>query len=149
VARFTEIVYGSDLHRKELSLRDEVLRKPLGLKMPETVQEEASCRHFGLLEGDGLLACLMAVPAGPKSVKIRQMAVAPPHQGKGLGRKLMEYAEDELRAAGIEHFHLHARDHAVGFYQKLGYTSAGDPFVEVGIPHLRMEKRIHSRPVEA
>ena len=31
---------------------------------------------------------------------------------------------------------------AVGFYEKLGYASVGHEFMEVGIPHLRMEKSI-------
>lgn len=142
VPRFTEIAYDSDLYRAELILRDEVLRKPIGLKLPERMEDEAACRHFGLVGEERLLACLIAVPLGPEGVRIRQMAVQPHLQGRGLGRKLMESAEQELVHSGIIHFMLHARDHAVGFYRKLGYASVGGPFTEVGIPHLCMEKRI-------
>ena len=31
---------------------------------------------------------------------------------------------------------------AAGFYQRLGYTVVGQAFVEVTIPHVRMEKRV-------
>ena len=37
---------------------------------------------------------------------------------------------------------MHARMTAVGFYAKLGYTRVGDGFTEVGIPHVKMEKRL-------
>ena len=37
---------------------------------------------------------------------------------------------------------LHARETAVVFYEKLGYSSLGDQFEEVTIPHWAMEKRL-------
>ena len=33
---------------------------------------------------------------------------------------------------------------AVGFYEKLGYASVGREFMEVGLPHIRMEKHIQA-----
>jgi len=140
----TEIEFDSDLYRAELNLRDEVLRKPIGLALPERMDDEAACRHFGLVEGAELLACLIAVLIAPDAVKIRQMAVTPSRQGIGLGRKLMEAAEVELLKEGVVRFHLHAREPAVGFYKRLGYTVVGERFTEVGIPHFRMEKEIQS-----
>jgi predicted GNAT family N-acyltransferase len=35
---------------------------------------------------------------------------------------------------------LHARETAVSFYKKLGYTKEGNVFEEVGIPHWKMTK---------
>jgi predicted GNAT family N-acyltransferase len=37
---------------------------------------------------------------------------------------------------------MHARKTAVVFYEKLGYTSTGNEFTEVSIPHFVMEKRL-------
>jgi predicted GNAT family N-acyltransferase len=37
---------------------------------------------------------------------------------------------------------VHARDVAVGFYERLGYQSVGEPFVEIGLPHQTMEKEL-------
>jgi predicted GNAT family N-acyltransferase len=37
---------------------------------------------------------------------------------------------------------MHARQTAVGFYQKLGYSITGEPFEEVTIPHYIMEKAL-------
>ena len=46
------------------------------------------------------------------------------------------------RTQGFHKILLHARSGVVDFYQKLGYLSVGDPFIEVGILHQAMEKAI-------
>ena len=37
---------------------------------------------------------------------------------------------------------MHARDTAVPFYEKLGYLCCGEPFEEVGIAHIKMQKQL-------
>ncbi len=48
------------------------------------------------------------------------MAVHPDYQGKGLGRKLLEYCNDLADSAGLPTY-LTAFPGAHGLYQKLGY----------------------------
>ena len=135
-----EIEFGSEPYRQELLLRDAILRKPIGLKLPERMDDEAACRHFGLIRDGELLACLIAVPLEPGTVRIRQMAVQSGLQGTGLGRRLMLESEAILKSDGVREFILHARATAIGFYEKLGYRPVGNRFTEVGIPHVLMEK---------
>ena len=138
---FVEFPFGSLRYEKMLALRDEMLRKPLGLKVyAEATEEEAGYRHFGVEQDGKLVACLMCVPLAEDTVKIRQMAVHGSLQGTGLGRRLMQEVESLLRADGIRHLTLNARHTAVGFYEALGYERVGDEFIEVGIPHWRMER---------
>jgi ribosomal protein S18 acetylase RimI-like enzyme len=139
---FREIVYGTDEYRLACLLREEVLRKPLGLSLTdEDLAREKGQLHFGHFEPNGALAgCVVAVPLSPTDVRIRQMAVSPSRQRKGLGRRIMEELEKTLRARGFRHFVLDARTSAAGFYEKLGYRAVGEEFLEVTIPHVRMEK---------
>lgn len=139
---FVEIAYGSGLYQQEIDLRDEILRKPIGLKLPERMEDEAACRHFGLVAEGQLLACLIVVPRGRGVVQIRQMAVRADRQGTGLGRQLVESAEAAIQASGTREVYLNARSTAIGFYNRLGYQGVGERFIEVGIPHWRMEKRL-------
>jgi hypothetical protein len=37
---------------------------------------------------------------------------------------------------------MHARVNALGFYKKLGYTTFGNEFTEVTLPHFMMEKKL-------
>ena len=70
------------------------------------------------------------------------MAVAPAHQGQHIGQRLLAYAEDVARAKGYELMVLHARESAVGFYEKSGFATTGEPFIDVTIPHRKMVKKL-------
>lgn len=140
---FREILFGSDEYELERRLREDVLRRPLGLSLSdEDLAGEENQLHFGLVESDGLVACVIAAPVSPTAARIRQMAVAPAHQGKGLGRTVMLELEKSLRVRGFRTLELDARAAAVGFYEKLGYCIVGDEFIEVTVPHFRMVKII-------
>jgi ribosomal protein S18 acetylase RimI-like enzyme len=68
------------------------------------------------------------------------MAVTSGLQGKGIGRVLMQFAENIARDRGYKKMVMHARKTAMGFYEKLGYRKTGNEFMEVTIPHYIMEK---------
>lgn len=138
------IKFGSDDFRKECELRDQVLRAPLALSLEdEDLEGEKHQEHFGLFDEAGnLVACVIVVPLSPAAAKIRQMAVAPGHQSQGHGQCMLRCLEDCMAKKGWVQVHLHARLTALAFYEKLGYVRVGPDFMEVGLPHLRMEKRL-------
>lgn len=124
-----------------LALRYRILREPLGVEWTdEELAWERRERHFVILDQDELIGVVVARPLDEGRVKFRQMAVAPQRQKRGIGRELLEGVEKVLAAEGTTSFELHARDHATGFYERLGYRLVGEPFLEVGILHRRMEK---------
>lgn len=141
-----EIEFGSDDYAKECKLRNEVLRLPLGRNLfNEDLSGEINQIHFGIFDGsNNLIACAIAVVCSPTEAKIRQFAVDITHQGKGHGQNMMHFIEVKLAQQGINHFVLNARMNAVSFYEKLGYKTVGQEFIEVGIPHVKMEKIIQS-----
>lgn len=128
-----------------LSLREKVLRLPLGLSYSaDDLREEVDDRHL-LSYLDGKLAGGLAVREvgdDGRVWKVRQVAVAPELQGKGIGRKLMLAVEEKAREEGVCELVLHSRGELVPFYEAIGFCAEGEPFVEVGIPHRRMRKRL-------
>lgn len=141
-----EIKYKSNLYKKEIELRNAVLRAPLGLKFKkEDLEAEVDELRYGLLNHDGVLvACLLVRILDNSIAKIRQMAVKEELRGKGLGRELMNNVESELKKKNFNKIELHARMYAKVFYDKLGYIETGDIFTEIGIPHIKMVKNIVS-----
>ena len=139
---FKEIVFGTAEYRLECDLRHAVLREPLGLSFTaEELANEENQLHFGLFEPEGnLVACVVAVRLSPTDARIRQMAVSPGHQRRGVGTRLMKELEEHLRSRGFRNLVLHARASAVEFYEKLGYAIIGDEFIDVTIAHVRMVK---------
>ena len=139
---FRQIHYGSPEYEAAFRLRDDVLRRPLGLRLDDADREQDEEQlHFALFSAnDELLASVTVDRLDRQRVKIRQMLVAPGHEGQGLGRRLMQETENELIGRGFRHAALNARLPAVMFYRKLGYRETGSPFEEVTILHQRMEK---------
>lgn len=126
-----------------VNLRNEILRKPLGLSFDqEELEKEKDDILMGAFEDDRLLGCCLMTRVDAGTVRLRQMAVPNNMQGKGIGRALMIFAENIARDLGYKKLCMHARKTAVGFYQKLGYTISSDEFVEVTIPHYTMEKTL-------
>jgi len=137
------IEHDSGEYEEAVALRDEVLRKPLGLSYdPTELAGEKDSFHFALREGTELVACLVLKPLNEHCIKMRQLAVRESYQGKGVGRELVNYAESFAKGRGNEEIVLHARETVRGFYEKLGYEAEGDSFIEVGLPHLAMRKKL-------
>jgi len=124
-------------------LRNEMLRKPLGLHFTkDELDEEKNDILMGAFEDDRLLGCCLLTRIDSSTVRLRQMAVPSGMQGKGIGRALTIFAENIARDLGYKRLLMHARITAIGFYQKLGYGIIGDEFTEVTIPHYIMEKSL-------
>jgi predicted GNAT family N-acyltransferase len=69
-----------------------------------------------------------------------RLAVTGAARGLGIGVALVRAIEDEARRLGLDTVELHAQTHAVGFYERLGYTSFGEEYEEAGIAHLSMRR---------
>jgi predicted GNAT family N-acyltransferase len=124
-------------------LREKVLRKPLKLSLyNEDTSDDNQDAIWLALAKEKVIACLMLKDLGNGLLKLRQMAVDDMWQGQGIGKLLIQSAEREAIQSAYTKIQLHARQHAVGFYESLGYTAFGTIFYEVGIPHLAMEKII-------
>lgn len=74
---------------------------------------------------------------------IGRLAVLRSVRGKRVGEKIMHKLQDLAKKKEMERIFLGAQEHAVGFYEKLGFSKYGFPYVEAGIRHLHMEKIIH------
>jgi predicted N-acetyltransferase YhbS len=130
-----------DLYAQELELRFRVLREPLGMTRADVpFAREGEWVHFVATGGGEVVGCVLMSREGSTVVQLRQMAVDTSKQLGGVGRVLVDALEQHARAAGYARVTMHAREVAVGFYEKLGYAIVGDRFTEVGIPHFVMEK---------
>lgn len=137
------IDHGTTEYQQMIKLRDDILRKPLGLGFDMSeLDAEKENMLIGAFDDDQMLGCCMLVEENPSTVRLRQMAVLNDLQGKGIGRALMTFAENIARDRGYRVISMHARKNAIGFYEKMGYKVAGPEFIEVTIPHFLMEKKL-------
>jgi len=135
------IDHGSPEYLQMVQLRMDILRKPLGLTLSqEELEKEKEEILIAAFEEEKMLGCCMLIRSDAQTVRLRQMAVLNNLQGKGIGRALMQFAENIALDRGFRKIMMHARKTATGFYEKLGYEVSGDDFIEVTLPHVIMEK---------
>jgi len=135
------VEFGSARQKETINLRELVLRIPLGMRFTsEQLEAERNQIHIAQLHKTVLTACLVMKPISERISKMRQVAVHPDFQQKGLGTALVVYTEELMRKKGFKEIQLHARILAVDFYEKLDYKVVGDAFDEIGIEHYKMIK---------
>ena len=137
------IEFGSPAYQEMVDLRFKILRNPLGLTFDQAdLDKEKEDILIGFFEEEALEGCCILTPESKINIRLRQMAVHDGLQGKGIGRVILNFAENVARDRGYKILSMHARQSAVGFYQKLGYQIRGEEFEEVTIPHYEMQKQL-------
>jgi ribosomal protein S18 acetylase RimI-like enzyme len=75
----------------------------------------------------GLVGLIVLLPRGDHLL-VENVAVSPGRQGRGLGRRLMSYAEERARALALPELRLYTNERMtenIGFYRALGYEETG------------------------
>ena len=73
------------------------------------------------------------------TAKIGRVCVTQAGRGTGLGKALIEKAVEIARQTpGMSRAKLGAQLHALGFYEKLGFTAVGPVYDDAGIDHRDM-----------
>ena len=70
--------------------------------------------------------------------KVGRMAVLKDARGNGYGARLLQALIRCARQRSHKEVRLSAQRTAEGFYASHGFLAVGDPFDEVGIPHVEM-----------
>lgn len=125
-------------------LRYRVLREPLNqVRGTEKNEGDATGIHFALFEENRILAIARLDYTPDGNAQVRFVAVESQQQGKGLGKLIMQAVEERCIADGKNLLILHARDYAVDFYLKLGYTLLAPSYKLFDVlQHFLMEKKL-------
>jgi ribosomal protein S18 acetylase RimI-like enzyme len=123
--------------------RFEVLRKPWNQPPgSEKDEQEDECIHIMAQNSmnEVLGVCRLQFNSPPEA-QLRYMGVRSNTQGLGIGKKLIQYAEEKARQKGAVKMILHAREIAVPFYEKCGYRIVEKSYLMWDeIQHYLMEK---------
>lgn len=138
-----QIDHGTKEYRQMISLRMEILRKPLHLTFQtEELDREKDDILIGAFDEVKILGCCLLTKVDNECIRLRQMAVQNNFQRKGIGVAIMNFAENIARDMGYRKIIMHARKSAIGFYEKLDYKVTGKEFEEISLPHFIMEKKL-------
>lgn len=91
---FKIIKHGSSEYQSAVSLRNKILRQPLGLSLtPEEQEQEKVYIHIAGFSEDDLCATAVLVPED-NLLKMRQVAVKENVQRKGHASAMLKFCED-------------------------------------------------------
>ena len=95
--------------------------------------------------GDTIVG-LVVVDTGDEGFTVENVAVDPAHQGTGVGRTLLEYAEDEARRRGVDSVALYTHEtmtENLALYRRIGYVEYDRRPIDMGhVVYLR--KPLHT-----
>lgn len=109
---------------------------PAGIELDEW---DARCEHALARDAQGVaIGTGRLLPDG----HIGRMAVVPAWRGRGVGAASLAALVERARARGMVEVVLNAQTHACPFYVRQGFEPFGAEFMEAGIPHVAMRRRI-------
>ncbi|HDG1263586.1 TPA: GNAT family N-acetyltransferase [Staphylococcus aureus] len=107
----------------------------------EIDQYESESIHLIGYDNGQPVATARIRPINETTVKIERVAVIKSHRGQGMGKMLMQaVAKDE----GFYVATMNAQCHAIPFYESLNFKMRGNIFLEEGIEHIEMTKKLTS-----
>lgn len=74
--------------------------------------------------------------------KLERICVLKEHRGKNFGKQIILEMEQYVKEHGYTKTKLNAQSYAEPFYKKLGYETVSDEFIDAGIPHVTMVKKL-------
>jgi YbgC/YbaW family acyl-CoA thioester hydrolase len=134
---------GKDASKVRTEVFVEEQRIPMEMEWDEADQTAVHAVAYNRL-GQPLATGRLLAHA-PGVAKVGRMAVNRVLRGASLGRDILESLAQAALERGDRQIVLHAQRSAEGFYQRLGFVMRGEPFDEVGIPHVEMVRAIAAR----
>jgi len=124
-------------------LRQRVLRPHESLEELAT-HEPPGVHAVGAFVGDELVAVGFVCPDGEEGAwRVRGMATAPEHRGRGAGAAILDRLVDHARSQGATRVWCNARTPALGLYARAGFEPESEEFEIPGIgPHFVMARRV-------
>ncbi len=111
-------------------LRYRVLREPWGQpRGTEKDDYEPISKHFMAVDSDSgeIVGVVKVFEKEPGVAWVSHLAVAPSHQRKGIGKRLLQVVEDSVRQQGYKIIGCQARLNTTAYFENAGYRIAGLP----------------------
>lgn len=131
--------------QQAFSIRTKVFVKEQNVPVEEELDSfdvlDGDCQHVLLTQDD------VAVGTGRVRLvehygKLQRVAILKEYRQHGFGKVIILKLEQLAAELGATKAKLDAQVHAIGFYEKLGYTVQSDVFLDAGIEHVLMVKEL-------
>lgn len=120
-------------------IREEVFVKeqeyPIELEFDEA---DENCWHLVLTDNEKAVATARLLKLSEGVFKPGRIAVLKEYRGKNIGAELLTLIIEKAKEMGAKELHIGAQTYAVGFYEKFGFKTTGEEYMDEHIPHIDM-----------
>lgn len=97
--------------------------------------------HVFLREGEEICAYLRIFEKDENTARIGKVLTV--RRGEGLGARLLSAGIEAVRErTDKSEIYIEAQTHAIGFYEREGFKICSEEFLEDGIPHVQMRRKV-------
>ena len=132
----------SPIYEDALSIRHEVFITEQNVPFECEIEGEEGKYYFVGYVGTTAAVCARAFMESHRIWHVKRVACRKEYRGKHLASELMRFIEEKASDSRIKQKTHNAQDQAAPFYERLGFKTIGEGFLEAGIPHHRMDKEI-------
>ena len=137
-----ELVVYDKLPSEAIMIRKLVFVEEQGFRNEfDDIDEDDKTKHIvAYKDSEPIGTCRFYKKDGEYS--IGRIAVVKKYRGKGAGAIIVNHAEEKIFEMGGTEISLSAQVKIKSFYEKIGYVSEGNIYLDEMCPHIRMRKRI-------
>lgn len=119
--------------REEVFVREQ--KYPIELEFDEA---DENCWHLVLTDNEKAVATARLLKLSEGVFKPGRIAVLKEYRGKNIGAELLTLIIEKAKEMGAKELHIGAQTYAVGFYEKFGFKTTGEEYMDEHIPHIDM-----------
>jgi len=139
-----KVDFTSDEYLESLKLREEILRKPIGLKISkEQLDNEKNNNHYHFIAKQSKkVISALTMKINPNSIQTCQIATDENYRGNGIGEKLLYFGEEYILSfIKKKEFVVFSRLTSLSFYKNCSYEFKNDRiYIINGIEHRLLKK---------
>lgn len=136
----TEFGDGSQIFEDACKIRIAVFCDEQGVDPADELDDLDPHSYHSVLYVEGApVACGRLFVEGAVG-RIGRLAVLKAQRKKGHAAKICKSYLEMAEKKKLKSMFLHAQTHAIPFYEKLGFATEGEEFIEDGIPHVYMSR---------
>ncbi|WP_335338403.1 GNAT family N-acetyltransferase [Agarivorans gilvus] len=91
---------------------------------------------------EGALVCVASVYIDAGSARLRKFATLEEFQNRGIGTALLQHMIEDSKSLHVKKFWFDARESAIEFYRRFGFSMEGGRFFKSEIAYFKMAKSL-------
>ena len=132
----THITRWQDDSEKLMPIRLEVFVREQGVPLAlEKDEHDEDATHFLVTTSNHLNIATARLLSGGH---IGRMAVLAEYRNQGIGKSILKSIIEFAQKSNLDKLYLNAQVTAIPFYEKSGFITEGNEFLDAGIPHKKM-----------